>query len=148
MRRGLVVLDRRATATAGVVHAVVAAVVNGCFLGALFRLACKQVRGERFGPADLLGVSDVLPALAVGSVLYWAGCSVGFMMCFFPGLVFASLWMFALAADRGCASAGVAGAWDELADAERAVVRGDGVSPGAGADSGAWGGDFASWGRL
>lgn len=92
-KNGLRILNPKSTVSSRLVHGVVAAVVNGCFLGALFRLACKQVRGERFGAMDLLGVSDVLPALATGALLYWAGCSVGFMMCFFPGLVFSSLWM-------------------------------------------------------
>lgn len=79
-----------------VIHVLAVAVLNGFFLGALVRLACRQLRGLPIGVSDLLGVTDVARELAVGSALYAAGCLVAASLCFLPALVLAGVWMFTI----------------------------------------------------
>lgn len=91
---GLRVLQPRHDRPADLVRWLVAAIINGYFLGGLFRMACKQVRGEPFGVGDMFTTGERLPALAGASVLYALACFLGFALCFFPGLVVSGLLMF------------------------------------------------------
>jgi hypothetical protein len=72
-------------------------VVNGFFLGGMFRMACRQVRGGRAEVGDLFSVTDVLPQLALGSLLYALICSAAAVVCLgLPGLIAAGVLMFSL----------------------------------------------------
>ena len=76
------------------VPAVVVTVVDGVLLGALFRLACLQVRGRRIEIADLFGVTDVIVELAIGSALLGAGLAVASFCFVVPAFLLAGVWMF------------------------------------------------------
>jgi hypothetical protein len=78
----------------GAVHTALAMAINGFFLGGMFRMACRQVRGRAIGVADLFSVVDVLPNLILGALLYGLACMVGFLCLFIPGLIVAGVLMF------------------------------------------------------
>jgi hypothetical protein len=69
------------------------AVVNGFFVGGMFRMACLQLRGHRIGVSDLFSVTDVLTQLALGSALYALICAVGGVLVI-PGFIAAGVLMF------------------------------------------------------
>lgn len=78
------------------VHAILAAVLNGLLLGGMFRLACLQVRGRRISVFDMASVSDVLPQLALGSAIYGAASFLAATFCFIPAFILAGVWMFTI----------------------------------------------------
>jgi hypothetical protein len=79
-----------------VLQVVLSAVVNGFFLGGMFRMATRQVRGQSVGVEDLFRVTDVLPELILGSVLYALASFVAYMLCVVPGLIVSALLMFTI----------------------------------------------------
>jgi uncharacterized membrane protein len=78
------------------VHAVLTAVVGGFFVGGMFRMACRQVRGLAFGVDTLFSITDVLPNLILGSAFYALVVLAYSSCCILPGLVAAGLSMFAV----------------------------------------------------
>jgi len=79
------------------VQVILGALINGFFVGGLFRMACRQVRGERIGVNDLFSVINVLGELALGSVLCAAAVAITSFFCFvIPGLIVHGLLMFTL----------------------------------------------------
>jgi hypothetical protein len=79
------------------VPAVIVGVVNGVFVGAMFRVACLQIRGRRTSPGDLLGVSDVLGGLVVGSALMGFCVALAATVCLaVPAFILAGVWMFTI----------------------------------------------------
>ncbi len=100
------------------VHGVLSGLVTGFFVGGMFRMACRQVRGQRFGVEDLFSVFDVLGELMLGSVLYAAALMVATLICFvIPGLLVNGLLMFTfpLIVDRRMpAPAAMAMSWNTL----------------------------------
>jgi hypothetical protein len=77
-------------------HILVIAVVDGFFLGGMFRMACLQVRGRPIHVRDLFSVTDVLPQLAFGSALYALICAAAGLLCFFPAFLAAGVLMFTI----------------------------------------------------
>jgi hypothetical protein len=73
---------------------VLSTAVNGLFLGGMYRMACRQIRGRPFGVATLFSVTDQLPQLVVGSVLYGVATFVGFCMLVVPGFIVSGVLMF------------------------------------------------------
>jgi hypothetical protein len=69
-------------------------VLNGVFVGAMMRIACRQVRGQEFGVETLFSITDVLLNLILGSLLYGLACSVGLFFCFIPGVIVFGVLMF------------------------------------------------------
>lgn len=96
----------------------VSALVNGFFVGGMFRMACRQIRGQRIGVADLLGVVDVLGELLLGSVMCAGAVAAVSLVCLvLPGLIVHGLLMFTLPliVDRGLtAPAAMAASWRAL----------------------------------
>jgi hypothetical protein len=76
------------------VGAILAAVLNGFFLGGLFRMACRQVRGERVHVSDLFGVTDVVTELAIGLAIYAGACVLLLPFGVIPAFLLAGVWMF------------------------------------------------------
>jgi hypothetical protein len=75
---------------------VLGAIVNGFFVGGMFRMACRQVRGMPVRTEDLVSVVDVLGELVLGSVLYAAAVFVASLFCVLPGFLVHGLLMFTL----------------------------------------------------
>jgi hypothetical protein len=71
-------------------------VVNGVFLGGMFRMACRQIRGRGVGVGDLFSILDVLPQLFLGSVLYALATYAGFCVFVLPGFIVAGILMFTI----------------------------------------------------
>ncbi|WP_406695690.1 hypothetical protein V5E97_32265 [Singulisphaera sp. Ch08] len=79
------------------VQVILAALINGFFVGGMFRMACRQIRGERIQVSDLFSVVDVLNELAMGSILCAAVVAIVSFVCFvIPGLILHGLFMFTL----------------------------------------------------
>jgi hypothetical protein len=77
-------------------NAVLAAVINGFFVGGMFRMACLQLRGQRISAGDLFSVTDVLAELFLGSALFGLACFAGGLLCIFPAFIVAGVLMFTL----------------------------------------------------
>lgn len=100
-----------------VLQAVLFWIVNGFFLGGMFRMACQQVRGYAVRVETLFSVIDVLPELILGSALYGLACFAGFSCLVLPGFVVAGVLMFTLPliVDGGLpATAALGQSWDAL----------------------------------
>ena len=61
----------------------------------LYRMAIRQVRGERVQVVDLFGIGDVIVPLLGYSVLSWLLTYVGTLLCCIPGLIVEGLLLFA-----------------------------------------------------
>lgn len=100
------------------VYVIVSAVINGFFVGGMFRMACRQVRGERIAIEDLFGVVDVIGELMIGSALYTGAVMAVSLVCFFlPGLIVHGLLMFTLPLivdARMTGPAAIAASWNAL----------------------------------
>jgi hypothetical protein len=77
-------------------QSVLTAVVNGVFLGGMFRMACRQIRGRPVGVETLFSVVDVLPQLVLGLVLYDLATFLGFCALIIPGFIVSGVLMFTL----------------------------------------------------
>jgi len=75
---------------------VLTSVVISPFLGGMYRMACRQIRGQAVGVETLFSVLDVLPQLIVGSVLYGLATFLGFCALVLPGFVVSGVLMFTL----------------------------------------------------
>lgn len=73
---------------------IVSIVVSGILYAGLFGMAIKQVRGQEISIGDLFGFTDVLGQTILASIVAGILTGLGFMLCFFPGLVLAGLFMF------------------------------------------------------
>jgi hypothetical protein len=100
-----------------VLQAVLSWIVNGFFLGGMFRMACQQVRGYAVRVETLFSVVDVLPELILGSALYGLACFAAFGCLVIPGFVVAGVLMFTLPliVDGGLpATAALGQSWNAL----------------------------------
>jgi hypothetical protein len=70
--------------------------VGGIFLGGMYRMALNQVDGRVIGVSDLIPGTDILPSLAVASVLATLATQVGLLCLVIPGLIIWGLFMFSL----------------------------------------------------
>jgi hypothetical protein len=70
--------------------------VWGIFLGGLFGMALKQVDGRPIGVKDLMPDTDILPGLAIASVLASLATLVGLLCLVIPGWIIAGLFLFTL----------------------------------------------------
>lgn len=78
-------------------HFVLLVVLNGFFLGGMFRMATLQLRGKRIEFTDLFDVSHVLTELAVGSALYGLIVFAAGLVCFvIPAFIAAGVLMFTI----------------------------------------------------
>jgi hypothetical protein len=96
---------------------VVSTVVTGLFLGGMFRMACRQIRGLHVGVETLFSVVDVLPQLLLGSILYGLAVFLGFCVLVVPGFIVSGVLMFTLPliADGGLnATDALAQSWHAL----------------------------------
>ena len=75
---------------------VLTSVVISPFLGGMYRMACRQIRGQTVGVETLFSVLDVLPQLILGSVLYGLATFLGFCAFVLPGFVVSGVLMFTL----------------------------------------------------
>lgn len=80
----------------GWLEVALSAVLNGFFLGGMFRMACLQVQGRRIDVGDLFGIRDVLPQLALGSAMVGLGCFFAAFCFVIPAFILAGVWMFAI----------------------------------------------------
>ena len=78
------------------IQLILAALINGFFVGGMFRMASRQVRGERIHVGDLFSVVNVLNELAFGSILCAVAVAIAGLFCFVPGLIVQGLFMFTL----------------------------------------------------
>jgi hypothetical protein len=78
------------------VNAILSAILNGFFLGGMYRMACLQVRGKAITVTDLFGVTDVARELVLGCALYGVICFVAGMFCVLPAFFAAGVLMFTL----------------------------------------------------
>ena len=69
-------------------------IVTGFFYGGMFRMACLQVRGARFGVSDLFSVVDVFGELVISSALYVVICFLAGSLCVLPYFIAAGVLMF------------------------------------------------------
>jgi uncharacterized membrane protein len=79
-----------------VVPFVLSTVVIAPFLGGMFRIACRQVRGQTVGLETLFSVVDVLPQLLLGSFLYGLATFLGLCAFVLPMFVVSGVLMFTL----------------------------------------------------
>jgi hypothetical protein len=96
---------------------ILAALINGFFVGGMFRMACRQIRGERIRVGDLFSVVDVLNELAFGSILIASAVALASLFCFLPGLILQGLFMFTLPLivdGRLTATAAIRQSWNAL----------------------------------
>jgi len=78
-------------------HLVLASVINGFFLGGMYRIACRQVRGMPIRVNQLFSVLDVLNELAMGSIACATAVCLATVICMvIPGLILHGLLMFTL----------------------------------------------------
>lgn len=75
-------------------EAVLTAILNGFFLGGIFHMACRQVRGLPIAVSDLFGITAVLTELAIGSGIYGASCCLLAPFGLIPAFILAGVWMF------------------------------------------------------
>jgi hypothetical protein len=75
---------------------VVSTVVIGFFLGGMFRMACRQIRGRPVGISTLFSVVDVLPKLFLGLIVLGLVAHIGFAAFVLPGFVVLGVLMFTL----------------------------------------------------
>jgi hypothetical protein len=75
---------------------VLTPVVIAPFLGGMFRMACRQVRGQPVGLETLFSVVDVLPQLLLGSFLYGLATFLGLCALVLPMFVVSGVLMFTL----------------------------------------------------
>jgi hypothetical protein len=96
---------------------ILTAVVISPLLGGMFRMACRQIRGQVVGVETLFSVVDVLPQLILGSVLYGLATFLGFAALVLPGFVVSGVLMFTLPliVDGGLDATGaLAQSWNAL----------------------------------
>jgi HEAT repeat protein len=74
----------------------VAWAISGVFLGGMYGMALKQVDGNSIGVRDLFPGADVLPSLALASVLATLAILVGLLCMVIPGLIIWALLLFTL----------------------------------------------------
>ena len=78
-------------------NAVLSAILNGLFLGGMFRMACLQVRGKTIAFTDLFGVAQVSPReLILGCGSYGLICFAASLVLVLPAFVAAGVLMFTL----------------------------------------------------
>jgi hypothetical protein len=70
--------------------------VWGIGLGGMYRLALKQIDGHSIGINDLVSGTDVLPNLALASLLAAQGALAGFVCLVIPGWIVSGIIMFTL----------------------------------------------------
>jgi hypothetical protein len=75
---------------------ILTSVIISPFLGGMYRMACRQIRGQPVGVETLFSVVDVLPQLILGSVLYGLATFLGFCVLVLPGFVVSGVLMFTL----------------------------------------------------
>jgi len=75
---------------------VISTAVNALFLGGMFRMACRQIRGRAVGVETLFSVLDVFPQLLLGSILYGLAVFLGFFVLVVPGFIVSGILMFTL----------------------------------------------------
>ena len=75
---------------------VLSSVVISPFLGGMYRMACRQLRGQAVGVETLFSVVDVLPQLILGSVLYGLATFLGFCAFVLPMFVVSGVLMFTI----------------------------------------------------
>ncbi len=78
---------------------LVTQVINAFFFLGWITMTLKMARGENASLGDLFSVVPIYPQGAAIHVLFSLGATIGFMLCFFPGLWFAlafglTLYMF------------------------------------------------------
>jgi hypothetical protein len=76
------------------VSAALSMIINGFFLGGMFRMACLQCRGQRISVETLFSITDVLPNLILGALLEGLICAVAFFCCVLPVFVASGVLMF------------------------------------------------------
>jgi hypothetical protein len=79
-----------------VIPFVLSSVVISPFLGGMYRMACRQLRGQAVGLETLFSVVDVLPQLIVGSILFGLATFLGFCALVLPMFVVSGVLMFTL----------------------------------------------------
>lgn len=75
----------------GLISTAVSFVVNYFFMGGMFRMAIKQMRGEPIAIGDLFSATDVLPSLLVLGILSSIAYMAGFVCFILPGFVVVGL---------------------------------------------------------
>lgn len=92
-----------ATLLGGYTVLIVVMMVLGGFLSAgMYRMAIRQVRGERIAISDLWSATDCVGPMIGASLLIGLAVSVGSQFFVIPGYILGGLWMLAapLIADR------------------------------------------------
>jgi hypothetical protein len=77
--------------------------VSGVLLGGMYAMALNQVDGRPLGVKDLMPRTEILPSLALASVLASLAMLVGFLCLVIPGWIIWALFLFTLplVVDRG-----------------------------------------------
>lgn len=79
-----------------VLDVVLGSILNGFFLGGMFRTACLQIRGRRPKVSDLFELSNVLNELVIGSALYALICFAAAFLLVLPAFIASGVLMFTI----------------------------------------------------
>ncbi len=78
-----------------VVTNVLTSAVSYFFIGGLYRMALKQLRGQQISVGDLFTAGDVLVPLFLSMLLYGLSVGGGLLLCIVPGFLIGGLMMLA-----------------------------------------------------
>jgi len=93
------------------------AVIASYFIGGMFHMAVKQVKGETISISDITGAGEVTLSLIGASIVGGIVIYIGTLLCIIPGLIFNALLMlvFPLIVDRKIgAMAAIGQSWGAL----------------------------------
>jgi hypothetical protein len=72
----------------------VSVVVWGILLGGMYRMALDQIDGRKIDLGAIFSITDVLPNLALASLLVWLATCLGMLCLVVPGWIVAGVLMF------------------------------------------------------
>lgn len=78
------------------VSMLVSLIVQSFVTAGMFRVACKQVRGEMIAVNDMFQATDVIPSVILASILVGLATLGGALFCIIPGLLIAGRLMFTM----------------------------------------------------
>lgn len=68
--------------------------VSSVLFAGLFRMALRQIRGEKLSPFDFLAIGDVFVPLVGAAAIAWCCTAAGYLICILPGIILGALFMF------------------------------------------------------
>ena len=81
--------------SAAFLRSMITSVLAAYFMGGMYRMALKQVRGETISIGELFGASDVFGPMVGVTAITWLATYIGMAFCLVPGLIASGLLSFA-----------------------------------------------------